>query len=176
MSGGIDAVKVAYRSADIPHRDPYRALPEGTPPHAVWINALDGVGFFLVTVMAVQLVWEHDPRGVLLVLGGALVYGAAWLQRRRLQAHVLAASATALHRTGPRTIVLDREGLSLTSNGYRSQVDWPTITGVIVADGCTLLLTSPVEFIPIPDASLPPDLSPDTFRARITRWRAKAPA
>ena len=75
---------------------------------------------------------------------------------------------------GVTDVRLGSEGLSYSGNDITCAFKWSAITGVIAAEGHTLLLLSAYELFPIPDIALPTGIAPDTLRARISDWRRKA--
>ncbi len=91
--------------------------------------------------------------------------------RRKLEKAV---NASLYQRRPAVPIQLDKNGISARGD----LIEWSFVVGIEVWDNVTLILVSPTHFLPIPHASLPPDITPVDLHARITAWReaTQAPA
>jgi hypothetical protein len=74
----------------------------------------------------------------------------------------------------PSRLHLSSTGVRHLTEGSETAVAWNLVSDVVVHKGTTLVLMSPVDYIPIPHISLPPGLSPESLLAQIAAWRAAA--
>jgi hypothetical protein len=102
------------------------------------------------------------------VIGGLIgIFAVTRLRTQRLRRALLAHPV----RSEPRVNVLSQSGAKRGPHLFA----WSDVAEVTTLPGMTLLLLSPLDFIALPDASLPPGLTPEALRAQIALWRA-APA
>jgi hypothetical protein len=112
--------------------------------------------------------WRFDAMVAIYTVIGLLIGNLIYLRifysrlRRALLAHSV--------RSEPRVNVLSQSGAKRGPHLFA----WSEITEITALPGMTLLLLSPLDFIALPDASLPPGLIPESFRAQIAAWRAAA--
>ncbi len=78
---------------------------------------------------------------------------------------LLAASAL---QKAPASVTLSADGVTLGSGALLA---WSAVTAVTRWKGLTLLQFSPVDALVIPDANLPPGMTPEALSARIAQWR-----
>jgi len=77
-------------------------------------------------------------------------------------------------RQGTRSVVLSADGISSPSSLIVGVMRWSDITDVAEQSDLTLLLFSPIEYIPLPDAGLPEGLTRAALLTQIASWRDAA--
>ncbi len=176
MSVEADSIALSFRWADIPLRQLLGSLRAArSRSKRVW-NIVVWTCFWLTLLMLVQVAYGDGYRSALMLMTGPLMVLALCVFSYFQQKTAYAAMATAPHRSGVTDVRLEQEGMSYRGNAVAGSYKWAAITDVIEVKDYTLLLLSPYELFPIPDASLPVGVTPDALVARITRWRAKATA
>jgi hypothetical protein len=67
---------------------------------------------------------------------------------------------------------LDANGIALRGD----LIEWSLVVDLDVWSDITLILVSPLQYVPIPHANLPSNLTPADLHARISGWRSAAQA
>lgn len=89
------------------------------------------------------------------------------VRRRRLQKMMRMAPI----RLGEGRILLDETGFSAPGARIIGGLSWDMVVDVVEDPVGLLLLISPIEYIPLPDAGLPEGMSRADLLARISGWR-----
>ena len=173
MTDRPDPITLAYRLADVAETRLTLALRQRFYGRwtALLIGGSAGLAAGLFWVLA--LLWLRlDPPSVAvgLVIGGAaLLVSSVFARRatRRLQREILAAP----FRQAETALTLGPDGIRRPLGGL---LPWSMITEVVERPDTTLLLLSPVEFLPLPHDRLPKGIGPQQLRAAIATWRESA--
>jgi hypothetical protein len=129
------------------------------------------LGSGTAAIFAVVVYLQYDLNAALagVVAGGVammITLRANRFYAEKLQRAVLAAP----FRHDEITVILRPDGAYRTE----SLLPWRWIVDVIEDEGVTLLLISPLEFLPLPHDRLQDGVTPDQMRAAIAEWRAAA--
>jgi len=74
-------------------------------------------------------------------------------------------------RQGIRSVILTPDGVTSPSSLILGSINWPEITEVVELPDTTLILFSPLEYIPLPDNGLPSGLTRAALLDQIAEWR-----
>ena len=126
-------------------------------------------GFALGTLAVIRfgpLGYDAEFLRALVPLAGFLL--GVLVAQSRLRAAAFADLASAPYYAAPRTVHFGPEGI----DGIDARtIRWDWIDPVVTYDGGTALFYSPVQYVPVPDASLPAGISRAAFLDRIEAWR-----
>ncbi|MEL6978630.1 MAG: YcxB family protein [Pseudomonadota bacterium] len=153
-----------------------RAVRAYLMPHERWWNALiicSFIGCAAMPTIAPRFGFEGGGAQILLL---ALSLGLAIYRMIVRGRRFRAALEDAPGRQGESEMTLDPEGVRLIHPGAEYFVRWSHVEAAILAPRGLLILTSPVEYLPIPTEALPIGETPESMKARIEAWIAAARA
>lgn len=78
-------------------------------------------------------------------------------------------------RSGDTRVVFSEDGMQSHHDSGGQLVRWPYVTDIVAYRDYTLVMLSPMEFMPIPDAALPGGMTRAEFLERIASWRSQHP-
>lgn len=143
------------------------------PNERLWNAAI--IAAFALSVIAPILgpVIGRDLSGagpLFLVVGLAVALYRIIVRIRRRKA----ALEDAPVRQDASAMTLDAEGFAIEHPGLFYKTSWSHVVKALATPDSVLILTSPVEYVPIPMAALPVGVTPDDLAARINAWIAAA--
>jgi hypothetical protein len=132
--------------------------------------ALPAAALAFLALSAALSVATRDGKATALWLFPCLAFFLTHdLIQRAARRRYLASRQTApIRNRASTTLRLDATGI--TADGAR--IAWAEVIEVLHLKGATVLLVLPDSGLPIPDAALPPGLSPEALAARITDWKS----
>lgn len=92
------------------------------------------------------------------------------LGHKRLQAALMDAPI----RQRDCALAINEHGIAAEGGALHTRVDWSDVIEISELGGFVLIMLSPLEYIPIPLFSLPPDLSRDELLERLHTWHGQA--
>lgn len=130
--------------------------------------------FATFTLLSVK-VFPGETQGqmptILAAVACALTLGIGnTLGHKRLQAALLEAPI----RQKECALAINAYGIACAGGALQTNADWTDVTEVVEMGSFVLIMLSPLEYIPIPDFALPPDLSRAKLVAQLRQWHADA--
>lgn len=113
-----------------------------------------------------------DPVGNLSLAVFFLALTGLFLVRYLTDEAIAKARTEAPIRQRPASVVLTAEGVRADGGAVVGQIPWCDITEVRPYDQGVLLLISAVEYVPVPDAALPDQMTRADLLTQIEAWRA----
>lgn len=142
--------------------------------HGRWTWFFIGFAALFVALFCqgvLERVIGNGASGFLAACLGALVFIAmAQRQNKRLIRAMSAAPA----RQEASQISVGPDGIAAPGALAAGRIPWRWVTDVVEDEVGLLVLFSPLEFIPLVDASLPDGMARGTLKARIDAWREAA--
>ena len=141
-----------------------------------WIALLLAVTVLFASFILLQKhVFPHESgtqlSTVLAAMACALMLGLGnTLGHKRLQAALMAAPI----RQKPCSLAINRHGIASEGGALHSHVEWSDVTEIAEMGSFVLIMLSPLEYIPIPEFSLPPDLSRTELVEQLREWHEAA--
>ncbi len=141
---------------------------EVVPAVARNIDLLLGVFTLLALLMARRGAFVAT---VLAAMACALMLGLGnTLGHKRLQAALMAAPI----RQKECSLAINEHGIASEGGALHSHVEWSDVTEIAEMGSFVLIMLSPLEYIPIPEFSLPPDLSRTELVETLREWHEAA--
>lgn len=143
-----------------------------------WIAVLLAVTVLFASFNLLQThVFPHESGAqlstVLAVICCAVTLGIGnTLGHKRLQAEL----ANAPIRQKPCSLAINQYGIAGGGGALYSHVDWADVTEIAETGSFILIMLSPLEYIPIPDFSLPPETTRSELVRQLREWHATAQA
>lgn len=110
---------------------------------------------------------------ILAALACAVTLGVGnTLGHKRLQAALLEAPI----RQKDCSLAINAYGIAAAGGALHSSADWTDVTEVVELGSFVLIMLSPLEYIPIPDFALPPDMTRADLVVQLRQWHADARA
>lgn len=92
------------------------------------------------------------------------------LGHKRLQAALLNAPI----RQKPCRVAINEHGITAEGGALHSHVEWADVTEIAETGSFVLIMLSPLEYIPIPDFSLPPETTRSELVRQLREWHQAA--
>ena len=93
------------------------------------------------------------------------------LGHKRLQAALMAAPI----RQKECSLAINQYGIAAEGGALHAHVDWADVTEIAEMGGFVLIMLSPLEYIPIPEFSLPPEWTRQDLLLRLREWHEAEP-
>jgi hypothetical protein len=141
-----------------------------------WIALLLAVTVLFASFNLLQThVFPHESGAhvstVLAAIACALMLGVGnTLGHKRLQAALMAAPI----RQRACSLAINQHGVAAEGGALYANVDWADVTEIAEMGNFVLIMMSPLEYIPIPDFSLPPDMTRAELVERLRYWHGAA--
>ncbi len=141
-----------------------------------WIALLLAVTVLFATFNMLQTHVFPDESGaqistVLAAMACAVMLGLGnTLGHKRLQAALMSAPI----RQKECSLAINQYGIAAEGGALHAHVEWADVTEIAEMGNFVLIMLSPLEYIPIPDFSLPPDLSRADLIEQLRYWHKAA--
>lgn len=141
-----------------------------------WIALLLAVTVLFASFKLLQThVFPHESGAhmstVLAAIACAAMLGIGnTLGHKRLQAELVNAPI----RQKPCSLAINQHGIAAEGGALHSHVDWADVTEIAETGSFVLIMLSPLEYIPIPDFSLPPETTRSELVQQLRAWHQAA--